>query len=323
MDFGGQTLCDAISLQGQVNVRLVLGSQNFVIKCKILVVDLALSQLDERCANVFANCGADSVLALDATIAVSSHKEVSSDHAWVIIPSLEIADGFFIDVLESESRSVVIDTVLCTKLESPILDLLLSLNHADNECFDDVKGGLRVVMGVLDFAWSIDQVVTAEKELGNVSAKVVHQVELATRMNVDVFLVQLEHQVVKNDQLPALCHLVIDLLGREGLDLALDTWGFNLALGVLVAQAVDHFEGYHEGQEDKHAVEAPVIALLYQPEKLVLIVVAHARHNAKVSKKQHDVAKIAMNLGDSFNTLFLCPRFVSFVRFHSRCRKYA
>ena len=65
-------------------------------------------------------------------------------------------------------------------------------------------------MGALDHTWGIHKVVTSEKELGDVSAEVVHQVELATRVLVNVIVVQLEDQVVKDDQLPALGHLVID-----------------------------------------------------------------------------------------------------------------
>ena len=117
---------------------------------------------------------------------------MSSDHAGIVVPLLEIVNGFFIDVLECESRSVVIDTFFCTNFEPPILDLLLSFNHANNECFDDVKSGLRVMMGAFDHTWSIYQVVASKKELGNVSAKVVHQIELATRVLVNVIIMQLE-----------------------------------------------------------------------------------------------------------------------------------
>ena len=80
---------------------------------------------------------------------------MSSDHAGIVVPLLEIVDGFFIDVLEGESRSIVIDTLFCTDLEAPVLDLLLSFDHANNECFDDVESGLRVVMGALDHTWGI------------------------------------------------------------------------------------------------------------------------------------------------------------------------
>lgn len=112
-------------------------------------------------------------MAFDSTIAVSCHEEMSSDHAWVAVPFLEIVNGFTIDILETKGGSVVIDHLFRTNFESPILDLLLSLNHANNECFNNVKSGLGVMVGALGDTRNIYEIVSTEKELGNVSANVV------------------------------------------------------------------------------------------------------------------------------------------------------
>lgn len=98
---------------------------------------------------------------------------MSSDHAWVAVPFLEIVNGFTIDILETKGGSVVIDHLFRTNFESPILDLLLSLNHANNECFNNVKSGLGVMVGALGDTRNIYEIVSTEKELGNVSANVV------------------------------------------------------------------------------------------------------------------------------------------------------
>ena len=81
---------------------------------------------------------------------------MSSNHAWVVVPILEIVDGFPIDILESESGCVVIDTSFLANFESLVLHLLLSFDHTDNECFDDVESGLRVMPRAFDLSWNID-----------------------------------------------------------------------------------------------------------------------------------------------------------------------
>ena len=156
MDLGGQTFAYSISLQSQVNVRLVLGSEEFHVKRRLLIADLALGKRDECHANVLSYGGANRILAFNATIAVSCDKEMSSYHARVIVPSLEIVDGFPIDILESESSRVVIDTFFRADFESLVLDLLLAFDHTDNECFYDVESGLRVMPWALDLSWNID-----------------------------------------------------------------------------------------------------------------------------------------------------------------------
>lgn len=128
-------------------------------------------------------------MAFHTAIAVSRHEEVSSNHAWVTVPFLEIVDGFPIEILKTKGGSVVIDYLFRTNFESPILDLLLSLNHTNNKCFNNVKSGLRVMVGALDDTWNIYEIVSTEKELRNVSTNVVQQIELATWVHVNVLFV--------------------------------------------------------------------------------------------------------------------------------------
>jgi hypothetical protein len=79
-----------------------------------------------------SDCRADCVLALDSSVAVSLHQEVTTDHSWVVIPSFQIVDWFAFYVRKSKGGCGIIYTLLVPNLELMISNLLLPINNSDN-----------------------------------------------------------------------------------------------------------------------------------------------------------------------------------------------
>jgi hypothetical protein len=112
-----------------------------------------------------------------------------------------------------------------------------------------------VVVG--PFVLDLDQVVTSEEKLGDITAVVVHQVELAPGV-LSLVAVQIEHEVVEDHQLFALFDLSVYLSCCEYLYFpALSNFGrLQVAKRILVAKSVDCLEEDHEEAEGDHADRA-------------------------------------------------------------------
>ena len=135
--------------------------------------------------------------------------------------------------------------------------LLLAAKNTHYEGLNDVEGCLRV--RVRELFGAVHELVASKEELRDVSSLVMHQIELATRVQKLVPL-QVEHQVVKNDKRPTKLDLLIDILRLEDRKLVgqvfTDNGVIKMTHRVLVTHTIASFTDGHENdkrQEAEHA----------------------------------------------------------------------
>ena len=75
------------------------------------------------------------------------------------------------------------------------MDLLLTLDHSNNKRVDCIKSSFRV--SVRATFLSVNKLISSVEKLGYVSAKVMTQVELATRMDL-VKTIEIKHEIIED-----------------------------------------------------------------------------------------------------------------------------
>ena len=75
------------------------------------------------------------------------------------------------------------------------MDLLLTLDHSNNKRVDCIKSSFRVRVRATFL--SVNKLISSVEKLGYVSAKVMTQVELATRMDL-VKTIEIKHEIIED-----------------------------------------------------------------------------------------------------------------------------
>lgn len=74
------------------------------------------------------------------------------------------------------------------------------LEYSNDQCLDNIESCLSVVVRLIR---TLDQVITAVKEFGNVTSDIVGEVEFAARMQ-SLVAIQIEDEIVEDDKFLAL-----------------------------------------------------------------------------------------------------------------------
>ena len=104
----------------------------------------------------------------------------------------------------------------------------------------------------------VDQLVASKEEFGDVPANVVHQIELATRVD-QLIALQVEHKVVKDHERPAKGDLLIDVSGfkdGEFTKVFVDERVLDMPHRVLVSHSVAALTDSHQHDKDSQTEDA-------------------------------------------------------------------
>ena len=245
---------------------------------------------------------------------------MAAHHSDIVVPGLEVRHWLAIDGAERESCNIfdsLVEELLSRDLEEFISNRLLLLKDAHYQRLQNVESSHAV--GVRTLAILRIETVASEEEFRDVSAIVVRDVKLASGM--DSFkAVSVEHEVIENDKSSAF----FDLLGHflRGKYMSFILTGtlvkvfrqLDLSVGVLVSDAVDSFKDDDEDAECEQAEDAEHSSFITLES--VPVVSLDAAHDSDITEQEHDVPEVAMDLGNKFDFLFLCPLLVTIIEVH-------
>ena len=142
MDSGCKTFWSPIRFDCQVDRALVLTKHHCVVKVDLASQYNTIRQSQYLTLHLLVHRRANSVLAFDLRVLLSVNQKVTANHGRVVVPAFQVADDLSSLSGECKCRCIIIHLILPRYLESVILNQLLVLEHANNQCLDNIKSWL-------------------------------------------------------------------------------------------------------------------------------------------------------------------------------------
>ena len=150
-------------------------------------------------------------MSLDFGVTLTAHKEVTSHHRQIAVPSLQILDGCVLFRRESECKYGVGDAGFVAYTKQVLLDVLLMIKNADDETLEDFECLGRMM--VRRDAMALHERVAAVEEFAYVAAIVLLDREFSSWMHL-LKATGVQDEVIENEQRNACSNSLVNLLGR-------------------------------------------------------------------------------------------------------------